>query len=61
MQGSISAAPSLPPNSSSLSKSRLKAGLSDITSPEEVNAIIKAEDGAVVVFINRAYEVMLVA
>ncbi|CAM9249165.1 unnamed protein product, partial [Hapterophycus canaliculatus] len=33
-----------------------KAGLSDLTSPEEVNAIILAEEGAVVAFISRAYE-----
>lgn len=33
-----------------------QAGLSDLTSPEEVNAIILAEEGAVVAFISRAYE-----
>ncbi|CAM9879604.1 unnamed protein product [Scytosiphon promiscuus] len=33
-----------------------KAGLSDLTSPEEINAIILAEEGAVVAFISRAYE-----
>ncbi|CAM9753250.1 unnamed protein product [Ascophyllum nodosum] len=35
-----------------------KVGLSDLTDPEEVNAIIQAEDEAVVAFINRAYEVL---
>ncbi|CAM9800833.1 unnamed protein product, partial [Laminaria digitata] len=33
-------------------------GLSDLTTPEEVNAIILAEDGAVVAFVNRAYELL---
>ncbi|CBJ30288.1 conserved unknown protein [Ectocarpus siliculosus] len=33
-----------------------KVGLSDLTTPEEVNAIILAEEGAVVAFISRAYE-----
>lgn len=35
----------------------LQVGLSDLTTPEEVNAIILAEEGAVVAFISRAYEV----
>ncbi|CAN0294858.1 unnamed protein product [Ectocarpus sp. 6 AP-2014] len=35
-----------------------KVGLSDLTTPEEVNAIILAEEGAVVAFISRAYEVL---
>eukprot|EP00903_Cladosiphon_okamuranus_P019641 g18059.t1 len=33
-----------------------RVGLSDLTTPEEVNAIILAEEGAVVAFISRAYE-----
>lgn len=37
-----------------------QVGLSDLTSPEEVNAIILAEEGAVVAFISRVYEVPLV-
>eukprot|EP00752_Nemacystus_decipiens_P006554 g5901.t1 len=35
-----------------------KVGLSDLTTPEEVNAIILAEEGAVVAFVSRAYEVL---
>lgn len=38
---------------------RTQIGLSDITTPEEVNAIIHTEEGAVVTFINRAYEVSI--
>lgn len=34
-----------------------QVGLSDLTTPDEVNAIILAEEGAVVAFISRAYEV----
>lgn len=34
-----------------------QVGLSDLTNPEEVNAIILAEEGAVVAFVSRAYEV----
>lgn len=37
--------------------SHRQVGLSDLTTPEEVNAIILAEEGAVVAFISRAYEV----
>lgn len=33
-----------------------QVGLSDLTNPEEMNAIILADEGAVVSFINRAYE-----
>lgn len=32
--------------------------MSDLTTPDEVNAIIQAEEGAVVAFINRVYEVI---
>lgn len=34
-----------------------QVGLSDLTTPEEVNAIILSEEGAVVAFVSRAYEV----
>lgn len=40
-----------------LLSSHRQVGLSDLTTPEEVNAIILAEEGAVVAFISRAYEV----